>query len=247
MTDPVDIVPALSDNYIYLLHVGESGAIAVDPGEAAPIIAHLESEGRCLTHILITHHHYDHTGGNSVLKERYACEVIGPDDQRVPELDRVVCEGDSFELGPYEIQVLETPGHTTSHISFFFPRQGIVFPGDTLFLGGCGRLFEGDAATMWQSLQKLMRLPDETRVYCGHEYTAGNLRFAASLEPDNQSIQSRIAAMDAKCSMPGTLAEEKVTNPFLRVEDPLLMEALGMTGASPVEVFAKVRALKDQF
>ena len=243
----LDIVPVLKDNYVYLLPLPDRQAIAVDPGEAHAVQEHLNAEGRVLHSILITHHHADHTGGNAALKARYGCKIIGPDDGRIPGLDQVVGGGDSFAVGPYAIRVIATPGHTTGHVCYYLPNEGVLFSGDTLFLGGCGRLFEGTAETMWRSLQLLMELPDATLVYAGHEYTESNLRFAASIETANAAIQERLRRVKGRCSMPGNLGEEKRTNPFLRAVDPDFQEQIGMKGADPVEVFARLRSMKDDF
>lgn len=250
-TPAIRLIPALSDNYIYLLTWGVEGLV-VDPAESAPVQAKVESLGIKLTTILITHHHADHVGGVEALKERYGCQVIGPNDSRVPCLDRGVSDGQPLMIGPHEVRVMETPGHTRSHVVYYFPDLKVLFSGDTLFTGGCGRLFEGTAEQMWLSLTKIASLPGDTRVYCGHEYTVTNLSFALDVEPGNQEVATRLAKArslraDGRPTIPSTLAEERATNPFLRAHDRGLRAALHMDKASEIEVFAHLRALKDVF
>lgn len=250
----VQLLPALSDNYIYLLWEPSSGTSGVvDPATAAPVLARFGQLGRKLDWILITHHHADHTGGLAELKEATGCTAIGPraDAARIPGLDRTVVDGDTFPFGTLQATVLATPGHTSGHISYWFSEARALFCGDTLFALGCGRLFEGDAATMWRSLGKLTALPDATRVYCGHEYTLSNAHFAVGLEPDNQALAQRAAEVEAtrargEFTIPSTIGLEKATSPFLRAADPALRKQLGLEGASDVEVFAEVRRRKDR-
>ncbi len=245
------LVPCLKDNYAYLVKAGEACAV-VDPSEAAPVQAALAARGWRLTHVLNTHHHWDHTGGNAALKAETGAVVVGPgnDRERIPAIDIGVSEAEPFVLGGATARILEIPAHTKSHIAFVF--EGAAFTGDTLFAMGCGRLFEGTPAMMWASLSKLMRLPDDTRIYCGHEYTLSNGRFALTLEPGNADLQARMKEVQAlrdreQPTIPSTLGLEKKTNPFLRPDSPELRKTLGMEDASDVDVFAETRKRKDSF
>lgn len=251
----IQLIPALSDNYVYLFKDPQSDAVGiVDPGEPGPVLAALDRTGWRPTHIFNTHHHADHIGGNGVLKQRFGCTIIGPaaDRGRIPELDVVVADEDTYHFGSHEVRVFETPGHTSGHVAFWFPDASALFSGDTLFALGCGRLFEGTPAQMWNSLLKLRELPADTRVYCGHEYTLSNARFAVSIDPGNPALKERAADIavlrDAgKPTIPTTLGVERATNPFLRADDPALAAELGLAGADPVEVFAEIRRRKDHF
>jgi hydroxyacylglutathione hydrolase len=251
----IELLPILGDNYAYLLLEPETRTSAVvDPGEAAPVLAALRSRGRDLDLILCTHHHGDHVAGNLALKEATGCRIVGPeaDRGRIPGLDEGVKEGDEVEVGTVRFRVLETPGHTRGHISYYSPDSKALFCGDTLFALGCGRLLEGDAPTMWASLTKLMGLPDDTRVYCGHEYTQSNARFALSVDPDNERLTARAKEVDRQRAagaptVPSTLGAEKATNPFLRAADPYLQARLGLQGTPEAEVFAELRRRKDGF
>jgi hydroxyacylglutathione hydrolase len=250
----VELLPALSDNYVYLLREPSTDTCGVvDPATAAPVLARLGQLGRKLDWILITHHHADHTGGLAGLKEATGCTAIGPrsDVARIPGLDKTVVDGDTVGFGSLQAKVLATPGHTSGHVSYWFPEAEALFCGDTLFALGCGRLFEGDAATMWHSLSKLMALPDATRVYCGHEYTLSNAQFAVGLAPDNATLARRAAEVEAarargEPSIPTTIGLEKATSPFLRAADPALRRQLGLETASDAEVFGEVRRRKDR-
>jgi hydroxyacylglutathione hydrolase len=248
-------VPCLSDNYGYLVHDEEAGLTAsIDTPEVGPLLAALEERGWALTHILNTHHHFDHAGGNLELKERTGCRIVGPaaEAQRIPGLDQPVGDGDRVEFGDREVRVFDVPGHTAGHIAYWFVDDGVAFVGDTLFALGCGRLFEGTAEQMWHSLSKLMALPEETRIYCAHEYTQANARFALSVDPENPDLVARAAEIDrlraeGRPTVPSTLGEELRTNPFLRATEPSLQKQLGLEGADPVAVFAETRKRKDQF
>lgn len=251
----VHMVPCLSDNYGFLLHEPQQGVTAaIDTPDADAIDAALQQQGWTLTHILNTHHHFDHAGGNEALKARWGCTVIGAanDAARIPGLDRGVRDGERFGFGAAEAQVLEVPGHTRGHIAYYFARDGIAFVGDTLFALGCGRLFEGTPAQMWQSLQKLMALPDETLVYCAHEYTRANAAFAVTVDPDNAALAERTREIDRlraqdRPTVPTSIGLEKATNPFLRADSAGLRRTLGLDAAPAVEVFAETRRRKDNF
>ena len=245
--------PCLADNYGFLIHAGQQTA-AIDTPEVGPIVAALDAKGWRLTHILNTHHHPDHAGGNLALKQRTGCHIIGPsaDRDRIPGIDEAVGEGDRFSFGGHAVQVFDVPGHTRGHIAYWFPDDGVAFVGDTLFALGCGRLFEGTPRQMWSSLQKLMVLPAETRVYCAHEYTQANARFALSVEGENPDLVARSRRIDelraqGLPTVPTTIGEELLTNPFLRPESPILRASLGMEGAETVDVFAETRRRKDHF
>jgi len=247
--------PCLSDNYGFLIHDPETHACAaIDTPDAEAVNVALEERGWQLTDIFNTHWHPDHTGGNEALKERWACTVTGPqaEDGRIPVADRLVHEGDSVSLGGFTASVIETPGHTRGHIIFHFETAGIAFVGDTLFALGCGRLFEGTAAVMWPSLKKVRALPEDTVVFCAHEYTQSNARFAETVETSNKALIERIAQVDEKRArdeptVPTTIALERETNPFLRADISSLQADIGMKGADPVEVFAEIRQRKDNF
>ena len=216
----------LKDNFGVLVHDPSSGATAaIDAPEAAPIEAALKATGWKLTDILVTHHHRDHTGGIEELKERYGCRVVAPDAEAdgIPDVDETVAENDIVKVGGLQARVLETPGHTAGHITYFFPEDKLCFAGDTLFSIGCGRVIEGNAEMMWDSLLKLRALPDDTQVFCGHEYTAANIRFAKTIEPDNAALASREKEVtrlvaEKKPTVPSLLGEEKAANPFLRAD-----------------------------
>jgi len=245
---------ALRDNYVYLLRDPATGATgAVDPSEAGPVEEALAETGWRLTHVLNTHHHPDHTGGNLALKSKWNCIVVGPraDHARIPGIDVDVGENDEYAFGMQVAKVFDIPGHTRGHISFWFPASRAVFCGDTLFALGCGRLFEGTPQQMWHSLSKLRALPPETRVYCGHEYTQANARFALTMEPANAALVERSRAVDKlraeqRSTVPSLMGEEIATNPFLRADQPALQSAMGSPG-DPVATFAEIRRRKDVF
>lgn len=247
--------PCLSDNFGLLIHDPDSGTtIAVDVPDAAAYLAVLKETGWTLTDILITHHHWDHVQGLGELKQKTGAKVTGPERSRgkISELDTTVEDDDDILVGPYEIKAITTPGHTLDQISWYIPALKLAHTGDTLFSLGCGRVFEGDLEMMWASLAKLKRkLPDDTAIYCGHEYTAANARFALTIEPGNADLQSRASDVEAlraagKPTLPTTMAREKATNPFLRASETEVKTALGMTDASDAEVFAEIRTRKDK-
>ncbi|MEG9861633.1 MAG: hydroxyacylglutathione hydrolase [Parvularculales bacterium] len=247
--------PCLDDNYGYLVHEGTSGVTAaIDTPDANVIMAELDKKGWSLTHILNTHHHGDHTGGNLALKEATGCVIVGPraDEGRIPAIDHGVGDGDGVEFGSAQAQVFDVPGHTRGHIAYYFSESGVAFVGDTLFALGCGRLFEGTPAQMWTSLQKLMALPDETVIYCAHEYTQANARFALTVDPQNEALRMRAQEIDVlrsenRPTVPTTLALEKATNPFLRPDSTAIQDMLGMRGDDVVAVFAEIRHRKDNY
>lgn len=248
-------LPVLNDNYIYLLHDADSGeTAAVDPAVAGPVLDFLQAKGWQLSYILNTHHHGDHVGGNLQLKQQTGCKVVGAnsDKARISGLDIGVEDGDEIRLGSHVFKVMATPGHTLGHIVFYGADSQTLFCGDTLFSLGCGRLFEGSAEQMWQSLQRLKALPESTRIYCAHEYTQANGRFALSVEADNPALRQRIAEVaelrrQNQSTLPSTLAQELATNPFLREHSTSIRQAVNGENDSPAEIFAKVRRLKDQF
>lgn len=248
-------IPCLSDNYTYLLHDADSGATAViDVPEVAPVEAVLAEKGWTLTDILITHHHHDHVGGVDALRKATGARVTGAaaDDHRLPQLDHAVVPGDVITLGSETAEVMDAPGHTVGQIAYYFSGSGILCTGDSLMALGCGRLFEGTAEQMWDTLSRFAALPGETRVCSGHEYTQANARFALSLEPENTDLVARARAVDAaraegRPTVPATIADERATNPFLRASDPGVKTALEMAGAPDSQVFAQIRRMKDAF
>ena len=246
-------VPCLADNYAYLLHDTASARTAlIDAPEAGPILAALEAHQWRLTDLLITHHHNDHIDGVEAIRAQTGARVLGAaaDAHRLPRLDQALAEGDHLFLGTHEIRVIEVPGHTLGHLAFIAP--GFAFTADSLMAGGCGRLFEGTAAQMHESLTKLGQLPPETLICSGHEYTASNLRFALTLEPDNPALISRIEQVNflraqGQPTVPAPLNTELQTNPYLRAHLPALQAAVGLPDADPAAVFAEIRARKDKF
>jgi hydroxyacylglutathione hydrolase len=253
----VDIVPirAFKDNYIWCLR-RESIAVVVDPGDARPVLDYLWSEGLRLTAILTTHHHADHVGGNAGLLSKYNVPVFGPAHENIPGITQSLREGDGIEVPGIGLrfQVLDVPGHTAGHIAYH--GNGLLFCGDTLFSCGCGRLFEGTAEQMYASLAKFAALPGDTLVYCAHEYTLANLRFARAAEPNNESIdmreaQARAALAGGNPSLPSTIQSELASNPFLRSANPAVVASAsrhaGRILANPVDVFAALRKWKDAF
>lgn len=246
-------IPVWNDNYAWLLRDEESGRCAVvDAPEAAPVLAVLSAEGWTLDHVLNTHHHPDHVGGNLELKAATGCTIIGPraDEARIPGIDRAVGEGDTVALGQSVAAVWDTPAHTRGHITFVF--GGAAFVGDTLFVAGCGRLFEGTAAQMWAAMQRYAALPDDTLLYCAHEYTLSNLRFARHLEPDNPALAAaEAAAREARAAgaftVPTAVGAERHTNPFMRADHAEVRAAVGLPEAPAAEVLGEVRRRKNHF
>lgn len=251
----VHMFPCLSDNYAFLVHDPEQDLTAcIDTPDSTAILRQLEHKGWTLTHILNTHHHHDHAGGNLELKRATGCTIIGnaADAARIPGLDHGVEDGDTFDFGGHVVQVLETPGHTVGHIVYYIPDQSLAFVGDTLFAMGCGRLFEGSPAQMWESLSRIRRWPRDTRIYCAHEYTLANGKFALSVESGNHALDQRMQDVEERRrngqpTVPTTLALELETNPFLRADVDDFAAGLGMRGRPSVEVFAETRRRKDEF
>ena len=251
----IHMFPCLSDNYAFLIHDHANGLTAsVDTPDPDAIAEALAEKGWILTHILNTHHHWDHAGGNLKLKSRTGCIIVGPRGEagRIPGIDIQVDEGDTFTFGTHTAHIHATSGHTLGHIVYYFENDHVAFVGDTLFALGCGRLFEGTAEQMWNSLKKLMQWPDETQLYCAHEYTQNNARFALTIEPGNPDLRIRAAEIDRlraknQPTVPTILALEKKTNPFLRPMSREIRDRLDMKNASDAEVFARIRDLKDKY
>ena len=254
---PVEIVtvPCRSDNYAYLIRDGASGQVAlVDAPAAAPVIAALDSRGWGLDQIWITHHHGDHTDGVAELVSRYGSKTVGysKDKSRLPALDTEMLEGDTVSLGGSEARVLDVSGHTIGHIAFIMDGAKAAFTADSLMALGCGRVFEGTHAMMWDSLSKFLGLPDDMMIYSGHNYGKANGAFALSVDPDNQALKDRIASIAAADAagtpiVPVSMAEEKATNPFLRAVEPSVKANVGMAGGDDAAVFGEIRRRKDSF
>ena len=247
------LFPCLSDNYGVLIHDAENNVTAsIDAPEASAVSEALTAKGWTLTHIFTTHYHADHTGGNMELKGMSGCTIVGPraEAARVPGIDVHLGDGDAYEFGAFTARVFDTPGHTAGHITYWFPQASVAFAGDTLFTMGCGRVFEGDARTMWTSLSKIRALPPETVIYSGHEYTQANADFALTVEPGNAALQARaqeVREMRAKGepTVPTTLARELETNVFLRPGSPEIQANTGMEGREDWEIFGELRSRKD--
>lgn len=254
MAAEIRLFPCLSDNFGYLIHDPVTKATAsIDAPEAGPIIKALQREGWTLTDILVTHHHMDHVGGIDELKTKYNCRVVAPHDKTaaIPLVDERVKERASVKVGNLSARVLETPGHTLDHISYVFDEDRALFCADTLFSIGCGRVFEGTYPMMWDSLLKLRALPNDMRVYCGHEYTASNVKFALGIEPDNPALKARaeeVAKLRAanQPTIPTLIRDEKEANTFLRADVPAVAAAVGLAGKSPADVFGELRERKNK-
>ena len=253
MPAQIRLFRCLSDNFGVLLHDPATGATAsIDAPEAAPVEAALKETGWKLTDILVTHHHHDHTGGIEELKARHKCRVVAPAGSKIPAVDEIVKEGDTVKVGKLSAGVIETPGHTLDHITYWFHADKLAFVGDTLFPIGCGRVIEGTPAQMWDSLKKLRDLPDDTEIYCGHEYTLSNIKFALTVEPDNNVLSAREAqakrqVQEGSPTIPVTIGDEKLANPFLRADRADVAANVGMAGKPAAEVFTEVRARKNKF
>lgn len=255
--DTVITIPALGDNFIYLVRYGSNDAFVVDPGDASSVFRTLKKHGWTLTTILLTHHHWDHVGGASELKRKTGCKIIAGYEGHSSDVDKVVEDGRILSMGEAQIKVITTPGHTRSSVCYYMQPsntvpKGMLWTGDTLFIGGCGRLFECDPQTMWDSLLKLASLPDDTLVYCGHDYTVENYEFALSIEPDNDAVKKRLDEIrrtvgQEGLSVPSSISQEKMTNVFLRADSSELRAALGMKDAPAGEIFAELRRRKDHF
>ncbi|MGI9525165.1 MAG: hydroxyacylglutathione hydrolase [Hyphomicrobiaceae bacterium] len=246
--------PCLDDNYGVLIRDAEAGVVAsIDAPSADAVRTALRDKGWTLTHILTTHYHWDHTDGNLALKAETGCKIVGPrpEADKVPGIDEKVGEGDTFTFGNFAVSVLETPGHTSGHIVYWIPEAKVAFVGDTLFAMGCGRVNEGTMAEMWGGIEKIAKLPPETTLYCGHEYTLANAKFALSVEPGNAALQVRAKKVEelrgaGKPTLPTTLADELATNPFIRVDSAEIRATIGMPHASDAEVFGEVRERKNR-
>jgi hydroxyacylglutathione hydrolase len=254
MTAETYLFPCLKDNFGVLIHDPATGATAsIDAPEAAPIEAALNKTGWRLTDILVTHHHADHTDGIGPLKAHHKCRVVVPRNEvkKIAHGDETTGGGGTVKVGALVANVIDTPGHTSGHISYVFPADKLAFVGDTLFSIGCGRVIEGTPEMMWGSLLKLRALPDDTRIFCGHEYTDANIRFAKTVEPNNKSLAARaveVAKLLAagKATIPSTIGEEKAANPFLRGDDSELARSLGLSGQPAWKVFAEIRERKNR-
>ncbi|MGV6871625.1 hydroxyacylglutathione hydrolase [Pseudochelatococcus sp. B33] len=251
----IDVFPARADNIGVLVHDPVTGATAaIDAPEAGAVLDALARTGWRLTDILVTHKHADHIDGIPELKQRFpAARVVAPLAERdaIPAVDTAVSDGDTVRIGDLEATVIATPGHTAGHVVYWFARDKALFAGDTLFSLGCGRLSESSAAAMWGALEKLRRLPDDTRLYCGHEYTLSNARFALSVDGANAALRARAAAAEkaraeGRLTIPSELGEEKAANPFLRADDPAVAAAVGLAGREPAAVFAELRERKNR-
>ena len=247
------IVPCLNDNYAYVCYDENNDAFVVDPSEFKPVNDCLENNNLNLKFVLNTHHHFDHVGGNFELKQKYNCKIVGSklDEDRIPQIDILLREGEQWKFKDTIAQIIEIPGHTTGHIAFYFLDEKIVFTGDTLFALGCGRLFEGTPEMMWNSLKKLKNLPDDTKIYCGHEYTLSNAKFLQSVI-SNDLINIKIEKLkqlelNKSPSIPSTIKEEKELNLFFQSDDNNLKLQLNMKDKTDEETFAYLRNLKDNF
>ena len=251
----IEIIPCLNDNYSYLIHDEISNTVAiVDPSEFIPCDTIIIKNYKKLDFILNTHHHYDHVGGNEELKKKYNSKVLGfeNDKNRIPQIDTVLKDNQEFKIGTLNFTTIFIPGHTRGHVAFYFKKERVVFSGDTLFSLGCGRVFEGTYKQMFQSLNKLKNLPGETKVYCGHEYTFKNLEFCLKFNPNNDFLKKKkddikLSLKNKKPTIPSTIADEIKANIFFRVNDPDVKKAINLENSPDIEIFTKLRDLKDNF
>lgn len=251
----IEIIPCLNDNYSYLIHDKISNTVAiVDPSEFIPCDTIISKNYKKLDFILNTHHHYDHVGGNEELKKKYNSKVLGfeNDKNRIPQIDTVLKDNQEFKIGTLNFTTIFIPGHTRGHVAFYFKKERVVFSGDTLFSLGCGRVFEGTYKQMLKSLNKLKNLPGETKVYCGHEYTFKNLEFCLKFNPNNDFLKKKkddikLSLKNKKPTIPSTIADEIKANIFFRVNDPDVKKAINLENSPDIEIFTKLRDLKDNF
>ena len=251
----IEIIPCLNDNYSYLIHDEISNTVAiVDPSEFIPCDTIISKNYQKLDFILNTHHHYDHVGGNEELKKKYNSKVLGfeNDKNRIPHIDTTLKDNQEFKIGTLNFTTIFIPGHTRGHVAFYFKKERVVFTGDTLFSLGCGRVFEGTYKQMFQSLNKLKNLPGETKVYCGHEYTFKNLEFCLKFNPNNDFLKKKkndikLSLKNKKPTIPSTIADEIKGNIFFRVNDPDIKKAINLENSPDIEIFTKLRDLKDNF
>ena len=251
----IDIIPCLKDNFSYLIKDNKTNTVAIiDPSEFDPCDEKINQKYKKLDFILNTHHHFDHVGGNTELKKKYGSKILGfeKDRERIPEIDILLKDGQEFKIGNLNFKTIFIPGHTLGHIAFYFEKEKVVFTGDTLFSLGCGRVFEGTYQQMFDSLNKIKNLPEDTKIYCGHEYTKNNLEFCVEFNPNNNYLKDKekvIAAKikDNKPTIPSTIRDEIQTNIFLRYDDPDVKGTLNLKNASDLEIFTKLRDLKDNF
>ena len=251
----IEIIPCLNDNYSYLIHDEISNTVTiVDPSEFIPCDTIISKNYKKLDFILNTHHHYDHVGGNEELKKKYNSKVLGfeNDKNRIPQIDTVLKDNQEFKIGTLNFTTIFIPGHTRGHVAFYFKKERVVFSGDTLFSLGCGRVFEGTYEQMFKSLNKLKDLPGETKVYCGHEYTFKNLEFCLKFNPNNDFLKKKkddikLSLKNKKPTIPSTIADEIKANIFFRVNDPDVKKAINLENSPDIEIFTKLRDLKDNF
>ena len=251
----IEIIPCLNDNYSYLIHDKVSNTVAiVDPSEFRPCDKIINKNYQKLDFILNTHHHYDHVGGNKELKNKYSSTVLGfeNDKNRIPHIDVALKDNQEFKIGTLNFTTMFIPGHTKGHVAFYFKKEKVLFTGDTLFSLGCGRIFEGTYEQMFKSLNKLKNLPGDTKIYCGHEYTYNNLKFCLKFNPNNNFLKKKKSAIklnlkNKKPTIPSTIDEEIKANIFLRFNDPDVKKALNLVNSSDIEIFTKLRDLKDNF
>ena len=251
----IEIIPCLNDNYSYLVKDDQTNTVAIiDPSEFGPCNEKINLKYKKLDFILTTHHHFDHVGGNTELKKKYGSRVLGfeNDKKRIPAIDILLKDGQEFKIGNLNFKTIFIPGHTSGHIAFYFEKEKVVFTGDTLFSLGCGRVFEGTYQQMFDSLNKIKSLPEDTKIYCGHEYTKSNLEFCLKFNPNNNHLRNKEKAIEAKIknkkpTIPSTIKDEIQTNIFLRYDDLDVKNALNLKKASDLEIFTKLRDLKDNF
>ncbi len=251
----IEIISCLNDNYSYLIHDNQSNTVAIiDPSEFAPCDKIISKKYKKLDYILNTHHHYDHVGGNKELKKKYNSKILGfkSDEERIPNIDKLLEDNEEFNIGNIKFTTLFIPGHTTGHIAFYSKTEKVIFTGDTLFSMGCGRVFEGTYEQMFESLNRIKELPEDTKIYCGHEYTQKNIEFCIKYNPNNDLLKKTKNTIEEKLkngepSIPSTLLKEKQMNIFLRTDDLDVKNILNLKKASNLEIFTKLRDLKDNF
>jgi len=251
----IEIISCLNDNYSYLIHDNQSNTVAIiDPSEFAPCDKIISKKYKKLDYILNTHHHYDHVGGNKELKKKYNSKILGfkSDEERIPNIDKLLEDNEEFNIGNIKFTTLFIPGHTAGHIAFYSKTEKVIFTGDTLFSMGCGRVFEGTYDQMFESLNRIKDLPEDTKIYCGHEYTQKNIEFCIKYNPNNDLLKKTKNTIEEKLkngepSIPSTLLKEKQMNIFLRTDDLDVKNILNLKKASNLEIFTKLRDLKDNF